>query len=195
MCDVNMYTAPPSAPTNVMVMNVSHVESFSIILSWDPPLDDVLVDSYRILTNTTTHPLSTTNYTVVLEGKYNIPQQITLSAINCAGSSEVVTKEVLVGEYYYVVKPYIIIFERGGRERGKERGRGRGRVGGGEGEGEREVEGEGEGEGEGRERERGRGRGREGETGREGGTEGERTIPYNPLSWLLSSHSTCEWQY
>ena len=96
---VNTYTAPPSAPSNVMIMNESHVENFSIILSWDPPLDDVLVDSYRILTNTTTHPLSTTNYTVVLEGKYNIPQQITLSAINCAGSSEEVTKEVLVGKY------------------------------------------------------------------------------------------------
>ena len=105
MCDVNMYTAPPSAPSNVMVMNVSHVENFSIILSWDPPLDDVLVDSYRILTNTTTHPLSTTDYTVVLEGKYNIPQQITLSAINCAGSSEEVTKEVHVGECHYVGKP------------------------------------------------------------------------------------------
>ena len=90
-------TASPSAPSNVMIMNESHVENFSIILSWDPPLDDVLVDSYRILTNTTTHPLSTTNYTVVLEGKYNIPQQITLSAINCAGSNEV-TKDVLVGK-------------------------------------------------------------------------------------------------
>ena len=94
-----LYTARPSVPSNVMIMNDFHVENFSIILSWDPALDDVLVDSYRILTNTTTHPLSTTDYTVVLKGKYNIPQQITLSAINCAGSSEEVTKEVLVGEY------------------------------------------------------------------------------------------------
>ena len=105
MCDVNIYTAPSSAPTNVMVMNVSHVENFSIILSWDPPLDDVLVDSYRILTTTTTHPLSTTNYAIVLEGKYNIPQQITLSATNCAGSSEEVTKDVHVGECHYIGKP------------------------------------------------------------------------------------------
>ena len=105
MCDVNMYTAPPSAPSNVMIMNEFHVENFSIILSWDPSLDDVLIDSYRIFTNITTHPLSTTNYTVVLEGKYNILQQIRLSAINCAGSSDKVMKEVLVGECHYVGKP------------------------------------------------------------------------------------------
>ena len=81
-----------------MIRNEYHSENFSIILSWDPPLDDVLVDGYRILSNTTMHPLSTTNYTVVLEGMYNIPQQITLSAINCAGSSEEVTKEVHNGK-------------------------------------------------------------------------------------------------
>ena len=106
---VNMYTAPPSTPFNVMIINEFYVENFSIILSWDPPLDDVLVDSYRILTNTTTHPLSTTNYTVVLEGKYNIPQQITLSAISCAGSSQEVTREVHVGECPFVGKAYTII--------------------------------------------------------------------------------------
>ena len=81
-----------------MIMTEFHSGNFSIVLSWDPPLDDVLVDSYRILSNTTMHPISTTNYTVVLEGMYNIPQQITLSAINCAGSSEEVTKEVHVGK-------------------------------------------------------------------------------------------------
>ena len=105
---VNIYTAPPSAPSNVMIMNESHVENFSIILSWDPPLDAVLVDSYSKLTTTTTHPLSTTDYTVVLEGKYNIPQQIRLSAINCAESSEEVTRDVHIGKCHYVGKPYTI---------------------------------------------------------------------------------------
>ena len=38
------------------------------------------------------------NSSVALEAKYNIPLEIKVSAINCAGSSPEVTQEVFVGE-------------------------------------------------------------------------------------------------
>ena len=42
--------------------------------------------------------------TVVLEGKYNIPLEIRVSAINCAGTSAEVTEEAFVGKLSYSVK-------------------------------------------------------------------------------------------
>ena len=70
--------------------------NFSIIISWEAP-EYGLVDEYRIEINTTTQTISTTTTSVVLEGEYNIPLEINISAINCAGSSAVVTEEVHVG--------------------------------------------------------------------------------------------------
>ena len=73
--------------------------TFSIIISWDDEEEESgeVVDEYRILTNTTDHFISTNTTTVVIEGEYNIPLQITLSAINCAGSSAEVTEQVIAG--------------------------------------------------------------------------------------------------
>ena len=97
-------TGPPSPPTNVMVKVLYdyHTPNFSIIISWDEEEEEEeeygeVVDEYRILTNTTDHFISTNTTTVVLEGEYNIPLQITLSAINCAGSSAEVTEQLIVG--------------------------------------------------------------------------------------------------
>ena len=73
------------------------IDNFSIIISWESGEDEV-VDEYRILTNTTT------NTTVVLEGVYNIPLEIRVSAINCAGTSAEVTEEVFVGKLSHLVK-------------------------------------------------------------------------------------------
>ena len=75
----------------------SKTKSFSIIISWDNEESGEVVDEYRIMTNTTDHFISTNTTTVVLEGEYNIPLQITLSAINCAGSSAEVTEQLIVG--------------------------------------------------------------------------------------------------
>ena len=73
--------------------------NFSIIISWDEEEEESgeVVDEYRILTNTTDHFISTNTTTVVLEGEYNIPLQITLSAVNCAGSSAEVTEQLIIG--------------------------------------------------------------------------------------------------
>ena len=76
---------------------------FSIIISWESGEDEV-VDEYRILTNTTAQSITTNTTTVVLEGKYNIPLEIRVSAINCAGTSTEVTEEVFVGKLSYSVK-------------------------------------------------------------------------------------------
>ena len=78
-------------------------DNFSIIISWESGEDEV-VDEYRILTNTTTQSITTNTTTVVLEGKYNIPLEIRVSAINCAGTSVEVTEEVFVGKLSYSVK-------------------------------------------------------------------------------------------
>ncbi|CAI8005190.1 hypothetical protein GBAR_LOCUS4091, partial [Geodia barretti] len=77
----------PSPPSNVIVKTENfQPDNFSIIISWESGEDEV-VDEYRILTNTTTQSITTTNTTVVLEGVYNIPLEIRVSAINCAGTS------------------------------------------------------------------------------------------------------------
>ena len=78
-------------------------DNFSIIISWESGEDEV-VDEYRILTNTTTQSITTNTTTVVLEGKYNIPLEIRVSAINCAGTSAEVTEEIFVGKLSYSVK-------------------------------------------------------------------------------------------
>ena len=80
-----------------------HQPNISIIISWESGEDEV-VDEYRILTNTTTQSITTNTTTVVLEGKYNIPLEIRVSAINCAGTSAEVTEEVFVGKLSYSVK-------------------------------------------------------------------------------------------
>ena len=86
-----------------MVNNHFQATNFSIIISWESGGDEV-VDEYRILTNTTTQSITTNTTTVVLEGKYNIPLEIRVSAINCAGTSAEVTEEVFVGKLSYSVK-------------------------------------------------------------------------------------------
>ena len=77
--------------------------NFFIIISWESG-EDKVVDEYRILTNTTTQSITTNTTTVVLEGKYNIPLEIRVSAINCAGTSVEVTEEIFVGKLSYSVK-------------------------------------------------------------------------------------------
>ena len=96
----SLCTGPPSPPANVMIVLTDYnTHNFSIIISWDEEEEESggVVDEYRILTNTTDHFISTNTTTVVLEGEYNIPLQITLSAINCAGSSAEVTEQLIVG--------------------------------------------------------------------------------------------------
>ena len=97
-------TGAPSPPLSLTVFenNFKH-DNFSIIISWESGEDEV-VDEYRILTNTTTQSITTNTTTVVLEGKYNIPLEIRVSAINCAGTSAEVTEEVFVGKLSYSVK-------------------------------------------------------------------------------------------
>ena len=80
----------------MVVTDDFQTENFSIIISWESQ-EYVLVDEYRIETNTTTHSITTNTTSLVLEGKYNIPLEINISAINCAGSSAEVTEEVNVG--------------------------------------------------------------------------------------------------
>ena len=87
----------PSPPSNIVVMtNNFQPKNFSIIISWET-VEYMLVNEFIIETNKTTHSINTNTTSVVLEGKYNIPLEMNISAINCVGSSRVVTKEVNVG--------------------------------------------------------------------------------------------------
>ena len=76
--------------------------NFSIIIFWEAP-EYGLVDEYRIEVNTTTQTISTNTTSVVLEGGYNIPLEIKISATNCAGSSAEVTEEINIGMDYNVL--------------------------------------------------------------------------------------------
>ena len=76
-------------------------DNFSITISWEE--SGGVVDEYRIQTNTTTQSnISTITTTVVLEGEYNVPLEIRVSGINCAGSSAEVTEQVIVGMCLHV---------------------------------------------------------------------------------------------
>ena len=95
-----IFPEAPSNQTGIMLETINFTTgNFSIIISWDEEEEESgeVVDEYRILTNTTDHFISTNTTTVVLEGEYNIPLLITLSAINCAGSSAEVTEQVIIG--------------------------------------------------------------------------------------------------
>ena len=85
----------------MVVVGDYETDNFSITISWEE--SGGVVDEYRIQTNTTTQSnISTTTTTVVLEGEYNVPLEIRVSAINCAGSSAEVTEQVIVGMCLHV---------------------------------------------------------------------------------------------
>ena len=88
----------PSPPASVMVtFDNFQPENFSIVISWEVP-EYGLVDEYRIEISTTTQTISITTASVVLDGEYNTPLEINISAINCAGSSAEVTEAINVGK-------------------------------------------------------------------------------------------------
>ena len=78
-----MSAGPPSPPSSLMVVEGDYeTGNFSITISWEE--SGGVVDEYRIHTNTTTQSnISTTTTTVVLEGEYNVPLEISLSHQLC----------------------------------------------------------------------------------------------------------------
>ena len=86
------HKGPPSPPHNVTVVTEDYTtEHFSIYLGQDS-------DVYEISTNTTYH-INTTMTTHKLEGRYNIPLEINITTMNCAGTSSAVA--LLVHERMY----------------------------------------------------------------------------------------------
>ena len=92
-----MYVGPPSfqSPVRVEIDNFQ-TENISVTLTWDVQ-NATLIDGYRISVNSTTQPAVDT--TIALEGQYNIPLLINITAINCAGISE---ELVVVNEGTYM---------------------------------------------------------------------------------------------
>ena len=80
----------PLPPSDVTVVTDDFAtENFSILLSWTKSQS---ANNYTIL-NTTTDIVTTdmTMYSLYQVGAYNLPLQVTLTAMNCAGtSSEVI---------------------------------------------------------------------------------------------------------
>ena len=79
---------------------------YSVILSWEGQN----ADHYSISVNTSTHTVNTSMTSLVLEGQYNIPLQVTLIAINCAGNSDEVTEDINIGivQVVHVTCYYIV---------------------------------------------------------------------------------------
>ena len=108
------FTGPQSPPLNIMVqVSDYHTHNFSIIISWDEEEESgEVVDEYRIMINTIDLFIFTNTTTVILEGEYNIPLQITLSAINCAGSSAEVTEQLIVGMCVTICSVMMMMMKR-----------------------------------------------------------------------------------
>ena len=85
-CNVLSITTPGPPVFEVMVVtNNFETETFSILLSWDVRN----ATQVEISLNTTLQPACTSSTTeCVLEGEYNIPYLINITAINCAGAAE-----------------------------------------------------------------------------------------------------------
>ena len=82
------------------VNNDFQIERFSVLLSWEgQETGSGAVDTYIISINTTTQPIHTNITSIVVEGMYNKAIHISVSAVNCAGTSEEVVKDVYVGVY------------------------------------------------------------------------------------------------
>ena len=88
-CYIILPITLPGSPvfeSQVAVENSNfQTETFSILLSWD-----VQNATYvEISVNTTLQPACTSSTTgCVLEGEYNVPYLINITAINCAGAAE-----------------------------------------------------------------------------------------------------------
>ena len=80
------------------VNNNFQTEKFSILLSWEgQETGSGAVDTYIISINTTTQPIHTNITSIVVEAEYNKPMHISVSAVNCAGTSGEVIKEIFEG--------------------------------------------------------------------------------------------------
>ena len=80
------------------VNNDFQTEKFSILLSWEgQETGSGAVDTYIISINTTTQPIHTNITSIVVDGEYNKPIHISVSAVNCAGTSGEVMTEVYEG--------------------------------------------------------------------------------------------------
>ena len=77
-------------------------ENFSIVVSWEMQEPEPDTYTYRISINTSVQPVHTNMTTIALEGEYNMPLDITITAMNCVGTSEEVTEVVHVGMYVVV---------------------------------------------------------------------------------------------
>ena len=92
---INLFTDPPIRPSGFTVETRDFSrENFTILLSWEVQRTD---DIYYTVTVDTTLTFTTHNTSllpIILEGIYNIPVNVSLTAINCAGISASVTEHV-----------------------------------------------------------------------------------------------------
>ena len=94
----------PTSPVNIShVVNSYHVNYSTAVVSWDPPTGDTLVDYYQYQLITDTEPIHTLNVTdtaFTLSGvSYNENITIVLSAINCAGTSDIIVYTLTIGTF------------------------------------------------------------------------------------------------
>ena len=92
-----MFTGPPFLSNVTAQTSDFQTDVFAIILSWDSQN----ADTFTVSTNLTAHqgdPVYTNLTTHRLEGAYNTPLLITITAVNCAGINES-TVTLIEGRY------------------------------------------------------------------------------------------------
>ena len=75
-------------------------ENFSVLLSWMDQ-DTAQINTYTVSVNNATLTITNSTTTLLLEGHYNLSLEISLTASNCAGSSQQITLLVKEGEQVY----------------------------------------------------------------------------------------------
>ena len=97
-------TDPPVHPSGFTVeIRDFQTKNFSILLLWEVQRTD---DIYYTITVNTTLTVTTHNMSmlpILLEGIYNIPVNVSLTAINCAGTSASVTEYVHESKFQFLV--------------------------------------------------------------------------------------------
>lgn len=89
-----LYTAHPPIPSGLELSNNFQQYNFSIIATWDR-VNNELTEEYTIQYMNSTLTITNTS-TIVLEGFYNVPLEFHIWAVNCVGSSSVITKAVTI---------------------------------------------------------------------------------------------------
>ena len=88
------HTGPPPPPDVEFIITSYSVENFTTCLTWQSHKSDMY---YLINTSKSDLRYNQTSTEICLRAEYNIPLQVSVVTVNCAGKSEPVTSNISIG--------------------------------------------------------------------------------------------------